>query len=162
MFDRSDRYVGLGFIVLGALGIFSASQWKVLYSADPAGPTAIPIILCVGIIIMGAILLVGGLFVKKTADDKVIATKKEIILVTAIALSSLLYIMLLSVLGYLIMTPLYVASILVLVGSLKPKTVVLISVITTLVLFIMFYSLLRVNLPLGFMRGFISSFVPRL
>ena len=161
MFDRTDRYVGIGFIVLGILGTLSAMSWPTMFSTDPAGPAAIPIILCVSLIILGAVLAVGGFLVKKKAAEPFIQ-KRDVILVAELTGTCLLYIILLQVIGYLLATPLLLAAILLIVGTRKWKTIIMVSLITTVVLFLLFYSLLQVNLPLGFMRDFIRSFVPRI
>ena len=161
MFERTDRYVGIGFMAFGALMFYLATTWKANFTADPAGPAAIPKILCAGLIILGAVLTIGG-FGVKTKSEKPIITKDEAITIGLLTAACILYIVLLPVVGYLIATPLLIAAGLVIVGSRKVKTIVMISVITTLILFLLFYSILRVNLPLGFMKNFIRSFVPRI
>lgn len=161
MFNRSDRYIGLGFVVFGAYMFYLSTTWPANYSSDPAGPSAIPKILCVGLMILGAILAVGG-FGVKVKSEKPMVTKDELVLTGCLTAACILYIVILPIIGYLLATPLLLAAILWLVGTKKPKTLILVSVIGTIVLFLLFYSLLQVNLPLGFMKRFISAIVPRL
>lgn len=158
MFERSDRYLGTGCLLVGALGYLEASKWKVLFATDPAGPGAIPRILCVGFGVLGLILLAGGFTVKKTELAEVpFCTVKEMKMTLALALVCLAYIVVLPILGYLLSTPLLLAAILLTVGVKTPKTIVLISLIGTIVLFLIFYSLLKVNLPMGFMKKSIDA-----
>lgn len=161
MFERTDRYVGIGFVAFGAIMYYIATTWKANFTADPAGPAAIPKILCAGLIILGAILAIGG-FRVKTKSEKPVVTKDEAITVGLLTVACIAYIALLPLVGYLIATPLLIAACLLIVGSRNVKTIVLLSLIGTLVLFLLFYSILQVNLPLGFMKNFIRSFVPRI
>ncbi len=133
-----------------------------MLGSDPAGPGGIPKILAAGIAIIGVLLIVGSFLLKKEGKGKPFFTRSELLVTVALTAISVAYILLLPVLGYLIVTPLLIASILVTLGRRKPLPIVLISVIGTLVLFLLFYSLLRVNLPLGFMRTTIDSLGIRL
>jgi len=158
VFERSDRYLGLGCIVVSIVGFMSASKWKVLFATDPAGPGAIPKILCGGILIVGVILIAGSVFMKqKEGAAAPFCTAKELRLTLAMTASCLLYILLLSRIGYLLATPLLVAAILLIVGLRTPRVILMVSVLGTIVLFLIFYSLLKVNLPLGFMRELIGG-----
>ena len=161
MFNRSDRYIGLGFVAFGVIMYYLSTTWPMNFTADPAGPAAIPKILCAGLAILGLILCFGG-FTVKNKDEAPLITKSEAIITGALTAVCLAYILILPIIGYLLATPLMLAACLWIVGTRKPKTVILISVIGTLVLFVLFYSLLQVNLPLGFMKRFISAIVPRL
>lgn len=161
MFERTDRYVGLGFVVLGALCFYDSTGWKKSFASDPAGPAAIPKILCIGLILLGLVLAIGGFLCKKKPEGRFI-TGQELITTLVLCGICVAYILLLKIIGYLLATPLLIASVLVTVGMRKPKPIILISLITTIILFFLFYSLLRVNLPLGFMKKAISSIVPRI
>ncbi|MBR1757544.1 MAG: tripartite tricarboxylate transporter TctB family protein [Lachnospiraceae bacterium] len=161
MFDRTDRYLGIGFIVLGGICFYSATTWPMYFASDPAGPGAIPKILSVGIMVLGLILAIGGFFVK-TKPEKPLMSVAELRVVGLLTVTCIAYILLLQVIGYLLATPLLIAAILLICGNRNVKQIILLSVIATIVLFLLFYSLLRVNLPLGFMRKFIQSFMPRL
>lgn len=158
MFERSDRYLGLGCIVVSIAAFLSASKWKVMFATDPAGPGAIPMILCVGILIVGVILIAGSLLMKqKETAHTPFCTAKELRLILALTASCLFYILLLPHIGYLLATPLLVAAVLLIVGLRTPKVILMVSVLGTIVLFLIFYSLLKVNLPLGFMRELIGG-----
>ncbi len=161
MFDRTDRYLGIFFILFGGVCLHSASKWPVMFASDPAGPAAIPRILCVGIMVLGLILSVGGFF-KKEKAEKPLITGVELRVLGGLTAACIVYILLLQVIGYLLATPLLIAAILLICGDRSVKRIILLSVIGTLVLFLLFYSLLRVNLPLGFMRKAIGAIVPRL
>lgn len=157
MFERNDRYLGLGCIILGIFAYMAASQWKVMVGADPAGPGGIPKILSVGIAAIGIILIAGSFLMKNKQKEKPLFTRKELMITVSLLAICLVYILVLPYIGYLLATPLLIASILFSLGSRSAKSILLISAITTLLLFLMFYSVLKVNLPLGFMLPFIKS-----
>lgn len=157
MFERNDRYLGLGCVILGVFAYMAASQWKVMVGSDPAGPGGIPKILSVGIAVIGVILIAGSYLMKNQQKDKPLFTRKELMIAVSLTAICLVYILVLPYIGYLLATPLFIASILLSLGSRKAKSILLISVIATLVLFLMFYSVLKVNLPLGFTLPFIKS-----
>ena len=83
--------------------------------------------------------------------------KKLLCMILALTASCLFYILLLPHIGYLLATPLLVAAVLLIVGLRTPKVILMVSVLGTIVLFLIFYSLLKVNLPLGFMRELIGG-----
>lgn len=156
MFDRKDRYVGLGFVAFGAIMFYVSTTWTTNFTSDPAGPAAIPKLLCAALVLLGAILTAGGFSVKAVSEQK-IATKAEILLLAALTAICVLYIVLLPIIGYLLATPLLIAGVMVAVGSRKVSTIALVSVIATIVLFVLFKYLLQVNLPLGFMKGLFAG-----
>ena len=125
--------------------------------ADPAGPGGIPKILGTGIAIIGVILIAGSFLMKDKRKEKPLFTRKELIITVALIAICLTYILLLPHLGYLVLTPLLIAGILLALGSRKVKSILLISVVSTLVLFLLFYSILKVNLPLGFTETLIEG-----
>ncbi|MEL7602655.1 MAG: tripartite tricarboxylate transporter TctB family protein [Bacillota bacterium] len=156
MFERNDRYLGLGCILLGVAGYISASKWKVMLGSDPAGPAAIPKILCVGFILIGLILLVSSLLMKNPEKTSLFS-KGDLYILLLLTAISFAYLIVLPFIGYLLATPMLIAGILLSLGIRNVKTIVLVSVIGTLVLFFLFYSALKVNLPLGFMKKFIAG-----
>lgn len=162
MFEHNDRYLGLGCVILGILAYISASRWKVMIGADPAGPGGIPKILAVGIAGIGVILLVGSFLMKDKSKDKAFFTRGELMVTLSLTGISVAYLLLMPLIGYLIATPLLIASILLVLGRRSVKSVLPISLIATIFLFFLFYSALRVNLPLGFMRTFIDGLGLRL
>lgn len=157
MFIRNDRYLGLGCVILGIFAYISATKWRVMMGADPAGPGGIPKILGTGIAIIGVILIAGSFLMKDKRKEKPLFTRKELIITVALIAICLTYILLLPHLGYLVLTPLLIAGILLALGSRKVKSILLISVVSTVVLFLLFYSILKVNLPLGFTETLIEG-----
>jgi hypothetical protein len=67
----------------------------------------------------------------------------------AVMLSALLWVFLLKPLGFLIVTPLFLAAILLIMGIRSKRTVIAFSIIFALILWITFSQILKIILPLG-------------
>ncbi len=156
MFEHNDRYLGIGCIVIGAFCFYTASGWSRVGASDPAGPDALPKILSVFFMVIGVILLLGSVLMKKQTEGETreaFLSGKSLAIIGLLAAICLAYILILPHIGYLFATPLLIACALLAVGERKPKTIILVSVIATLVLFVVFYFALQVKLPLGVLRA---------
>lgn len=157
MFEHNDRYLGVGITLIGAYCLYLSHMLSLKSSSDPAGAGAVPTILSVIFIVVGVILTAGSVLggkkdaVQRTQEEKA-AEKSNLLTVAVLAGICLAYIILLPYVSYLIATPCLIAGILYVLGERRPKTVILLSVLVTLVLFVMFYYVLQVRLPLGFLR----------
>lgn len=158
MFERNDRYLGVGIVLLGIICFVSASSWRALVAADPAGPGAIPRILSIGFILIGAILAVGSfLTVPKDAKKEGLIDRISLGIIVRLTVICVVYLIIFPLIGYLLSTPLLIAGIMLATGVRKRKTLIMVSLIMTLILFCVFYYILQVNLPLGFMKSFLSG-----
>ena len=159
MFERGDRYLGIGTILIGIYCYVTASGWRITPITDPAGPGAVPKMMSAGFMGIGAILIAGSFFRKKNAGEKEEAFIDKDSLFTAVTLAAIciVYLIILPYVGYLLATPPLIIGIMWLLGVRKITTLLSVGLITTLVLFVTFYVMLRVNLPLGFTRDFIRG-----
>ena len=151
MFERNDRYLGLLSIICGILGYFAASKWTVLMAADPLGPSGVPKILGTCFVILG-IILTGGSLLSHNTEERKETPKKDFTFIVILSIICFIYLNLLPYLGYLLATPLLIAGILIVTGGVPLKTILSVSIGGMFILFTVFYSLLKVNLPLGFMK----------
>ena len=149
MFERSDRYLGIACIVFGAIVFWDASRWKVLMKTDPAGPGAVPKILAISIAVIGLVLIIGSLIFARLQDKKAIFTKAEMKPILLISVISFAYIILLEHVGYLFMTPLLIIGLMAVANVRKLKTLLSVGIGATLVLFVLFFIVLKVQLPMG-------------
>lgn len=69
-----------------------------------------------------------------------------------VILLSVLYVLLFDKLGYVLVSALVSAIIMWLIGKRKPVTVILVSVLVPLVMWVIFYKLLTVNIPMGVLQ----------
>ena len=158
MFKKHDLALGIVSILLG-IGIIVQAQFiKVKFSTDPAGPTALPIIIAIGIIVIGVIHVAGGVYarkeiVKNPTHRTAILWFKEYQPVICIILSSLIYAGLMELIGYLILTPLFIGSILWILAERDIKRVCKVSIVMTLILFVVFRWGLQVNFPMGLLNN---------
>ncbi len=157
MFKRYDWSVGLASIFLGIFIVYRSSFWENYQSSESAGPGYVPVILAWGMIIIGIIHLVGWWIDHKRgnqAEGKIDYAKewqefKPLLMITVV---STIYILALRSIGYLLMTPLLIASILWIVKERKVKNIIITSISITIILFLIFFYGLSIKLPLGIMK----------
>lgn len=149
MFKRDDWMFGILSIVIGAVTLVAVSGLAGVKTMDPAGPTAFPKIIAWMMIAIGVLHVVGSvLVIQKGGEAKEKKPKKQLPVVL-ICLASLLYYLLLMPVGYPVLTPFFIAAVMLAVGERNIGKVVTISICTAAVLFAAFYYGLRVSLPLG-------------
>lgn len=91
----------------------------------------------------------------KTSDSKIrtevekIRPSKQFYVISAL---SILYIALLTPIGFLILTPLYLAVIMFFLGGKKKSVVFISSIVFTLVIYFFFTSLLNITIPQGVLK----------
>ena len=161
MFERNDRYLGIGIILIGIYCYITASGWRISAMSDPAGAAAVPKIMSAGFICIGVILIIGSFFLKKKDESEAFIDKDSLFTLAMMAAICFAYLLVLPHIGYLLATPLLIIGIMWLLGTRKIMPLLLVSLGTTLVLFVIFYFMLRINLPLGFTRDFIRGLDPR-
>ena len=69
MFKKEDLAVGVVSILIGIGIIFQAQYLKVKFALDPAGPKALPVIIAIGIIVIGVIHVGGALIARKKIEE---------------------------------------------------------------------------------------------
>ena len=126
---------------------------------DPAGPAALPLITAWIMIIIGAVLLAGGSLaarkaVKSAPRSSVASALRGFAdryrLVLVVIFFCLAYSFMYEILGYLIMTPLLIGSIMWVLGYRNKRSLMMVSGFMTAILFVVFRFGLTVKLPLGF------------
>ncbi len=148
MFKRDDWMFGVLAIVIGA-ALVAIAPLAGVKTMDPAGPTAFPRIIAWMMIAIGVLHIIGSLLVMKKEGGDGKKKKKKMLPVVLISVASLAYYFLLMPVGYLVMTPLLVAAVMLSVGERRPGKVITTAICSAAVLFIAFYYGLGVSLPLG-------------
>lgn len=159
MFNREDGIVGVVSVLLGIFVIIYSATFHETTSMDPAGPGAVPIILAWCILIIGVIHIGGAYFAPRVKEDKKAKWAKEFEEakpILRITLICIIYIFIIEYVGYLIATPLLIIGIMYSIKVRNIKNLLLTSVITTVVLFLIFGIVLKVRFPMGFLEAFLS------
>ena len=132
-------------------------------SAKYVKPATFPQIMIFGMLIFTVILLVKSCLkvfrgMKETDFENMPAASlnplknRGVAAAFFVILLCALYALLFDKLGYVLISALISAVIMVLIGKRDPKTVVLVSVFVPLVMWFIFYKLLTVNIPMGFLQ----------
>ena len=122
-------------------------------------PASFPQIMCIGMIIFTVVLLIQSILKlqRMNPDDPMMAPAASInvlknkgvqagafVIVLCIAYAALF-----EVLGYVLISSIVAAIIMVLIGKRDVKQIILVSVLVPLVMWLVFYKLLTVNIPMG-------------
>ena len=157
MFKRNDWIFGLVAILVGAVALFGIQELADVQSMDPAGPTALPRILAWGMIGIGAIHIIAALLLrlKVNKGEGTTFSLRAFRPVALIVACGCVFIAALPDLGYPLSMPPLIAAVMVIVGERRAPRIVKTAVLTTAVLFAIFYWGLNVSLPLGFLEELI-------
>ena len=160
MFKKNDWIFGIISMVIGFFVLFNIEHLRgVKNSMDPAGPASLPSGIAWVMIIIGLLhVLVSIYMIRKNSvneqTNKETKKAKSIIPVVKITVASVIYILLLPIIGYPLATPMLIAAIMLSVGISKKKKIITVSLLTTIILFASFTFGLKVDLPLGFLESF--------
>jgi hypothetical protein len=154
VFKKDDWIFGLISIMIGAAALYFVRDLASIKSMDSAGPAAMPSIVAWLMIAIGAVHVAGAAAAKKT--EKTEKEKKYPGKIVAICVACAIYCLLLESVGYILMTPLLIAAIMLGVGERGIRGILTTSVFTTAFLFCVFYYALKVNMPLGVLESFFN------
>lgn len=160
MFKKKDWIFGVISVVLGLFVLFNIEALReIKNSMDPAGPAALPSIIAWSMIIIGLLHIAAALYLIRIESVKekrgeVTNKTKSILPVVKISIASVIYILLLPIIGYPLAMPLLITAIMLSVGIREKKKIIVVSLMTTIILFVSFTFGLKVDLPLGFFESF--------
>ncbi|KJS87324.1 MAG: hypothetical protein JM58_04565 [Peptococcaceae bacterium BICA1-8] len=162
MFKRNDYIVGIASILLGIFILLQSAELiaRVKMSIDPAGPAALPNLMAYIMIAIGIIHLVGAWHANRVIEEKQSKSVKEFVeqykAVVYVTLVSIIYAVFLESIGYLILTPLLIGSLLWIVKMRNFGKISQVSIFMTIILFTIFKFGLKVKLPLGIINYFLG------
>lgn len=141
----SDLCLGLGFVILGAVVFILAG--KLQNVARGLGPSGYPQVVAIMMIILGSTLALGNLIGGFPKPDFSIENPKGWLKILILLVVTFVYVWLLRSLGFLLLTPFYMGFLLVLFNHRDYKKVVAISLLTTIVLYLLFVKVFMIFLP---------------
>lgn len=138
-------------LILMAAGVY----WLRLCSQLPedmvvsqySKPSTFPSILAAAIVVLSAAVVIRNVFFIKDDYRKKPFNKRSAIRVLLMIALCALYISVIRSAGYLITTILFLVGSLLLFGERKPVTVILVSILVPISLYVLFYYFLQVRLP---------------
>ena len=125
-------------------------------------PASFPQIMCIGMMVFTVILLVQSILKlqKMNPDDPMmepaasinIFKNKGVQAAAFVIVLCIAYAALFEVLGYVLVSTIVAAIIMVLIGKRDVKQIALVSILVPLVMWLVFYKLLTVNIPMGVLQ----------
>ncbi|MHB8917354.1 MAG: tripartite tricarboxylate transporter TctB family protein [Desulfocucumaceae bacterium] len=148
-----DRVIALIVFLIAAGYLYMASQFPRLEIGDPLGPKIFPVILGT-ILILTAILLVFESFRKpegdaRKSDEPEEKGNKHLLVILAVALVTLVYVLVLEKVGYILDTFLLLMVTMAYFNRNKYVQNGIIAIAFSLIFYLMFAKLLGVTLPKG-------------
>jgi len=113
------------------------------------GPDFMPWILTVCLLLLSSLLLLKSLFSKGKGERVIGIALKEIAGILSLLAIIIAYIVAMVYFGYVFITPLFVAAMMLISGSKKPKEIIFFPIGITLAVYLFFYRLFDVPLPGG-------------
>ncbi len=125
-------------------------------------PAAFPQIMCIGMMVFTVILLVQSIvkLMSMKEDDPLaepaasinVLQNRGVQAALFVVVLCIAYVLLFEVLGYVLISAIVSAIIMVLIGKRDVKQIVLVSVLVPLAMWLVFYKLLTVNIPMGVLQ----------
>lgn len=143
----SDFCLGVFFTLLGivvlVLGLRMPSSQRGI------GPGVYPTFIAIIMIICGAVVAIENAMHGLEIPSFVIKNKPGMLRMLALLLATFLYLYLLDIVGFLLLSPFYMFFVMWLYGQRRWKSSILISILTTVILYGVFVKLFRIFLPTG-------------
>ncbi len=157
----SNLIGGLIFLALGIWALLKTYSFQVIKNAY-VQPALFPQIMSVGLIIFSAIVVItNGIKLTNMTEDDPLAEpapsinifKNKGIQGAAIVMAlCVLYVALFNTLGYVLCSAIIAIVIMYLIGKRNPKIMLLVGFLVPLFMWIVFYKILSVNIPMGVLQ----------
>lgn len=150
------------FIVISIYAIVASTHFKE-YRNSTVNPSAFPQIMATGLLICSLALLAMELVKllqnKATEDAPILSIKDRGIRYALLCmLLAVLYVMLLNPLGFLIVAPVISLCMMHMIGLRKWSVMIIVSLVLALGIWLLFYKVLSISLPLGILEGIYDIF----
>lgn len=119
-------------------------------SFDPVGPAGFSLAMITLLVILTATSIIKSIK-NKEYKVKTVVNKRGLAEGLTVCALSVLYVFLMSTVGYLLLTPFYVAGLLCVLGNKNWKKIVILSLTVTVILYLPFRYIFNVPLPRGFL-----------
>lgn len=161
-FSYKGCFVKKANFISGIIGmVFAAVAYRYTFTFKkfinvPVGPEFFPRFLSIGLFICSLALLLTNLkdTQRNTGEAKTLSLKDAGMRRMVIGVGAVLvYALLWNVLGFLIITPFCLFGLMYLVGTREYKTMTIVSVVATIVIYLVFKYLLGIEMPMGFLES---------
>jgi putative tricarboxylic transport membrane protein len=147
----NDAIFGAIFVLLGAVVLVHVQKFPMI-PGQQVGPALFPGSIAVGIGICGLLLIASGLRHRASQPwfvaEEWTRSTRHVVAFLAVIVSTVAYIYLADVLGFLIVGPVILLVLFLLFGV-RPRLAVIVAIVSAFVIWYAFYKLLRVPLPWG-------------
>lgn len=149
------------FIVFGVWALIQTFGFQTVANTY-VQPAAFPQIMCIGMLVFAVILFVQSLIKlsRLTPDDPLaeqapsinILGNRGVQAAVLVILLSIIYVALFNTLGYVAVSAIVSAIIMLIIGKRNPVQIALVSILVPLGMWLVFYKFLTVNIPMGVLQ----------
>lgn len=143
-----SRITGIVCFIIGILLAYMASRLKPLIELNEPGPSLFPLIGSVGLAVCGV-----GIFFEKGKEEPVFLTKEGWIRVIQLAIPLGIYVICIRFVGFIYPMPVFLFAMIMILANKgkRPRilTAAVVSVVVTLLIYVVFTYALKVMLPPG-------------
>ena len=157
----SNLIGALIFLALGIWALAKTSGFQMIKNAY-VQPATFPMIMSTGLIVFSAIVVIQSVLKLKNMDENdplaapaasINVLKNKGVQGAAVVIAMcILYVMAFDMLGYVLCSAIIGVVIMYLIGKRDPKIMLAVSILVPLIMWIIFYKVLQVNIPMGVLQ----------
>ena len=157
----SNLIGGLLFLALGIWAYAKTGSFQIIKNAY-VQPATFPAIMAIGLIIFSAaVVAINGFKMMTMSEDDPLAEPAQSINIlknkgvqgaAVVIAMCILYVMAFDMLGYVLCSAIIGVVIMYLIGKRDPKIMLAVSILVPLIMWIIFYKVLQVNIPMGVLQ----------
>ena len=140
------------FIAIGVYAIVKSLGFK-HFKNSTVDPSAFPQIMATGLIVCSIVLLVMNIMSKEEKKAPSLSLRNRgIVHALLCALVAVLYVVLWEPVGFLVLAPVSLFVLMYLIDMRNYKVMIIVSITLTLIVWLLFYKVLSISVPLGFLE----------
>ncbi|MFQ5842451.1 MAG: tripartite tricarboxylate transporter TctB family protein [Thermodesulfobacteriota bacterium] len=146
---RANRFISIILIVFTGYYAYLITRLPVRNLPHTLGGDFMPWLLTVCLLFLSISLLLKSLFYKSEEERIATTSLKEVMGVLSLLAIIIAYIEVMIYFGYVLITPFFIAAMMLMSGSRRPMEIIIFSVGISLAVYVLFYRFFHVPLPAG-------------
>ncbi|MFQ6077750.1 MAG: tripartite tricarboxylate transporter TctB family protein [Thermodesulfobacteriota bacterium] len=146
---RANRFISIILIVFTGSYAYFITRLPVRNLPHTLGGDFMPWLLTVCLLFLSISLLLKSLFYKSEEERIATTSLKEVMGVLSLLAIIIAYIEVMIYFGYVLITPFFIAAMMLMSGSRRPMEIIIFSVGISLAVYVLFYRFFHVPLPAG-------------
>lgn len=142
-------YIAIALILFGCFYSYLTLHLPDRNLPNTLGSSFMPWVLVICLYLLSILLLLQSIFKGSAETCDYAISKKEGLGILFLVFIILTYIKVMSLIGFLLVTPIFIAVLMIIIGARKWKEIVLTSILVTFAIFLFFQKVFQIILPAG-------------